>query len=220
MPVPSRPNHIHRRNSGEVSLDGLRVRTPSYLGDDEGRHRLIIGAPPAAQPRQGQDEAAKAPYGHACEHKEVAYHGPQAYEEQVLGHDLKGHARHHDGRRAREHVERLDAHFVVARRPSVRAQQHVNTVDANERDVQERPQVLRVHQPAVLEHGCNFVEHPARCVDDEGHLPPGDGALLAGYHGGGVESEEHDEVEELQHGSGPRHDQPVMVEYWRLSWVV
>ena len=171
------------------------------------------------QPFHGEEEAGEAPDREEGQGKEVGHHGTERDEEHVLGHDVEGEAGDEDRGAAGEDVERsmgdLDELVAGEVGEGMHAHHEIDDVDDHEHGVEERPQVLAVDLPAMLEHASDLVERPAGRVDVEHELPGrvvGCAAAFTACHYHDVEEEEDDELYDFDDVPGARDDEAVLIE--------
>lgn len=204
-------------------LDSGSVQTepdPQHPFEDRGPVQLlgVDAIIRADQPLEREQEARKAPEGQKGEDGKVLHHGVEGDEDDVVGHEVEGHPRHHDGCGDAEDVQAKPI-VQLAEDEVVDASHQVRAVDPGEGDVKKRPQVLRVHFPPVLNDGGKLLEHPSGRVDAKDELPRVV-VLVAVDHGQHVEAQQDHELEHLDEVPGARDNQAVVVQQRRLARII
>jgi len=171
------------------------------------------------EPEETEEKPGETPDGDECEAGEVAHHGVEGDEDDVIWHEVEGDSGEEDRRRDAEDREgKVLGFWARDDQPDLGdADEGVDAEDEDEGDVEEAPEVLGVDLPAVLDDGGELLEDPAGGEDGEGGLVDGDvglvgGVVVAVVHGEDVEDQEDGEVEELEEVAQLGDDQPAVVE--------
>lgn len=101
-----------------------------------------------AKPEQRQQKASKTPRRQNGKQEEVCHHRPKRQENDIVRQEVEGETGHQDWRPHGQDIQGLLLGDDLVDPCAVNPKDGINHVDADEGDVEERPQVLRVDVPS------------------------------------------------------------------------
>lgn len=116
-----------------------------------------LGAVGANEPLEREEEPREQPASQERQDGEVLHHGVQGDEDDVVGHEVEGDAGEHDGCRDAEDGQ-AEAVVDLAGEEVEEARHEIDGEDGCKGDVEERPEILSMDFPAVLDDGGQLLQ--------------------------------------------------------------